>query len=236
MKIRSFLARISGVSLALVTCGAHADITSTYTAGSDGWSVVSFGDLSQNSYSVLGVYTPTFSPVGGNPGGFISSIDPDGGDFTFGAPSAYLGNVSAATGMSYDLIRTSGVVNYQSTNIMLVGAGTRLLWRANPDVAPTATWQTVTVQFAPSANWLVGTTAGASATAADFQAVLGNLTGLFIKGEYAFGAEDTGIDNVRLIGVSAIPEPSTNALLLAGIACVFGGISRTLRLRRPSEA
>src|SRR5262249_40420273 len=68
----------------------------------------------------------------------------------------------------------------------------------------------VSIAFAPSSSWHVGTNNGPLATATDFQTVLGNLSGLFIRGEYSVGlVEEPGLDNVRLIGPSPVPEPSS---------------------------
>jgi hypothetical protein len=78
----------------------------------------------------------------------------------------------------------------------------------------------------------VGTSSGALATAADFGNVLGNLSGLFIRGEYTTGlVESPGLDNVRLAGVSAsVPEPSALAMMaLAGVTIVLYRRSRQIR-------
>jgi hypothetical protein len=58
----------------------------------------------------------------------------------------------------------------------------------------------------------------------DFGNVLGNLSGLFIRGEYTTGLIETpGLDNVNLAGVTApVPEPSTLAMLaIAGVTVVM---------------
>ena len=175
-------------------------IQSTFNSNDEGWQIVSFGDLSTNDYSVMGVYTPTYNSTGGDPGGYISTTDPDNGDFTFGAPSFFLGDQSDATGLSYDLTHPQGATNYQTTDVMLVGDGLRLLWESNPPIVPGTGWTQVSVNFAPSGSWHLNTTGGAPATAANFQSVLGDLTGLYIRGEYTDGPELAGLDNVQLIG------------------------------------
>ena len=202
------------------SAAGKADVLSTFEAGDEGWSVVSFNDLSSSNYTVVGTYPVTYSATGGNPGGYISSQDPDGGDFTFSAPAAFLGNklVAIGTTFSYDL-NYLDIVNYQTTDVMFVGAnGERLLWESSPALVPTPTFTTVAFAIAPSSQWLVNTTSGAQATAADFQAVFSNLAGLYIRGEYAAGSDNTGIDNVRLV-----PEPGTWAFVgtsLAGLGLV----------------
>ena len=170
------------------------------TQCAEGWQVVSFVDLPSNDYSVMGVYTPTYNSSGGDPGGYISTTDPDDGYFMFSAPSFFLGNQSDATGLSYDLTHPQGEIDFNTTDVMLVGDGMRLLWESNPNLAPGSGWTPVSVNFAPSANWHLNTTNGALATAANFQAVLGDLTGLYIRGEYTNGPELAGLDSVQLIG------------------------------------
>src|SRR6476646_9773094 len=166
---------------------ARAAIVSDFSAGDEGWHVVSFVNLTTDNFSIAATYTPTFNLTGGNPGGYISTTDQDNGDLTFSAPAKFLGNVSGATGLSYDLIYPVGAINYQPTNVILMGNGETLLWKSNPDIVPGPSWTSVNVDFSPSGEWHVGTSNGALATATDFDNVLGNLSGLFIRGEFTTG-------------------------------------------------
>lgn len=201
---------------------AKGDIVSSFDTSGEGWRVVSFENLTTDNFTVVANYTPTFSLTGGNPGGFISTTDQDNGDLTFSAPAKFLGNVSAATGLSYDLIYPVGTINYQPTDVILMGNGTTLLWKRSPDIVPGPSWTSVNLDFVPSTEWHVGTSNGALATAADFGNVLGNLSGLFIRGEFTTGLIETpGLDNVRLAGVSAaVPEPSTLAMMAIAMVSV----------------
>jgi hypothetical protein len=185
--------------------------------------VVSFANLTTDDFAIRATYDPIFNVTGGNPGGYISTFDQDNGDFTFSAPAKFLGNISGATGLSYDLIYPVGAINYQPTDVILMGNGERLLWKRSPDIVPGPSWMSVNLDFVPSTEWRVGTSNGALATAADFGNVLGNLSGLFIRGEFTTGLiEAPGLDNVTLTGVTtAVPEPSTLAMMtIAGVAVV----------------
>ena len=126
----------------------------------------------------------------------------------------------------YDLIYPVGAINYQPTDVILMGNGETLLWKANPNIVPGPSWMSVGLDFVPSTEWHVGTSNGALATAADFGNVLGNLSGLFIRGEYTTGLIETpGLDNVRLVGAS-VPEPSTLVMM------TIGGVAVMLLRRR----
>lgn len=204
---------------------ARGDFVSSFGSGIEGWQVVSFQNLTTDTFTPVATYAPTFHSTGGNPGGYISTTDQDDGDLTFAAPAGFLGNVSGATGLSYDLIYPVGAIDYQPTDVILMGNGLTLLWKSSPNIVPGPSWTSVSLNFVPSTAWHVGTSNGALATAADFASVLGNLSGLFIRGEFTIGLiESPGLDNVRLAGVSAaaVPEPGSFVLLCTGLATVGG--------------
>jgi hypothetical protein len=208
------------LNLAIARGGSVSD----FSTGDEGWKVVSFENLTTDNFAIIATYNPIFNPTGGNPGGYISTSDQDNGDLTFSAPGKFLGNVSGATGLSYDLIYPAGAINYQPTNVILMGHGETLLWKSSPDIVPGPSWMSVNLEFAPSTEWHVGTSNGVLATAADFANVLANLSGVFIRGEYTTGLIETpGLDNVRLAGVSAaVPEPSTLTMsAIAGVTVVM---------------
>jgi hypothetical protein len=121
-----------------------------------------------------------------------------------------------------------GAINYQPTDVILMGNGETLLWKASPDIVPGPSWMSVNLDFVPSAGWHVGTSHGTLATAADFGNILRSLSGLFIRGEFTTGLIETpGLDNVRLAGVSDVPEPSILALMtIAGVTVVMFRRSR----------
>lgn len=194
--------------LTLFVNNAKADVSSTFDTGDDGWRIVSFNNLTSGDYAIAGTYNATFNASGGSPGGYISATDPDGGDFTFSAPSRFLGNQAAATRLSYDLSHPQGTPDYQTSDVILLGNGTKLLWQSNPSLLPGVNKITVTVDLSPSANWTVNTTNGPKATTDDFKNVLGNLSGFYIRGEYTNGADLSSLDNVNLI-ISGSPPVGT---------------------------
>ncbi len=193
------------VVLALILQPVQASVTSSFDVDSENWQIVSFADFSQNDYRIVGQYQPSFMAGGGNPGNYRAANDPDAGDFTFSAPAAYLGGQSAATGLSYDLTYRNGDVNWQTTDVMLVGNGLRLLWKRNPDIVPDNGWTHISLSFAPSSEWRLDTSTGGFASENDFRNVLSDLSGLYIHGEFTNGIVETaGIDNVVL---QTVPLP-----------------------------
>lgn len=216
-------ATLAAGNLAITGPGGTSTVTAPFTVGAagspfaadaDGWSLVSFTNLSTHTYTVAGTYPATFNATGGYPGGYITSNDPDGGDFTFSAPAAYLGNRTRSIGatLTYDLIHPVGGLDYQAADVILVGNGVRLVWQGHPALAPAAaSWTRVSVPLTPSAQWHVSTTDGALATTTDFQTVFGNLTGLYLRGEYSNGAETTGLDNV-VLGIAGTSLPAIGSI------------------------
>lgn len=187
---------------------------SGFGTGDEGWQIVSFTDIPSNNFTIVGTYAPTYFASGGDTGGYIYSADPDGGDFTFSAPAVFLGNQSAAYGstLTYSLNYTN-TVNYNTSDVILMGGGVTLLWQQSPNLTPGPAFTTVVVPLSPTGQWHL--VSGSLASAGDFATVLANLSGIYIRGEYAFGPDSTGLDSVNF---GAVPEPETWALLAAGLA------------------
>jgi hypothetical protein len=198
-----------------LTLGAvsNAQIISFDTNDED-WTFTSFAGPSLNDFSVQSTGAVNYNASGGNTGGYISKTDPDNGDFYFIAPSAFLGNKSGATTLSYDIIY-NGTVDYQTHDVILVGTTKKLIYRANPNIVPNANWSSITVSLSPASTWLNGI-GGPAASATAFSDVLSNLQGIYIKGEYTNGVTETaGLDNVRF---DPVPEPASIAAIGLGLA------------------
>lgn len=190
----------------LLSLGAIASAQiSSFDTNDEGWIIDSFTNPAGNDFSILSTSAVVYNAAGGNSGGYISKTDPDSGDFYFIAPSAFLGNKSGATTLSYDIIY-NGTVDYQTHDVVLVGTAKKLIYHANPNIVPNANWSSISVSLSPASTWLNGI-GGPAATASDFSEVLGNLQGIYIKGEYTVGVtETTGLDNVHL---DPVPEPAS---------------------------
>jgi choice-of-anchor C domain-containing protein len=189
----------------------------TFDTDAQGWRVVSFSNASTGNYSLVGNYAPSHLATGGNPGGYIRSGDPDSGGFTFGAPADFVSGLTGARGatLSYDLAYV-GAVNNLGHYVVLAGGGIMLVWGSPGPLTPTPAWTRVALTLAPSSQWRVGTPAGPLATSSDFQTVLANPTGLFLKGEYTSNGSDlASIDNVSLVPATApviFTQPASQAI------------------------
>jgi len=173
--------------------------TSTFNTGTEGWTA--FGD-------VVGVLN--FDATNGHPGGCAWVDDQaSGGVMYYRAPSAFLGNKSAAygTNLTFDLFQSySGNADqFNDADVILSGSGLTLAFDTEYNPTNNA-WTSYSVLLSESAGWHLGSLSGAVATKSEVQSVLSNLSSLSIRAEYQTGADIDRIDNVTMI-----PEPATYA-------------------------
>lgn len=218
---RAFRLSTLAFAAAVAMPAPAAAITSTFDTDDEGWRVV---DLDTNSLGDA-AYLTGGVPVayqhlatGGNPGGYLEATDPSDRSFFFQAPAAFLGDLSAYAGgnLSWDTQYTPKDGNdWRGDPDVILSDGTlALVWRAAQN--PGSTWTPMSVVLGPGAGWTVGGLGGAAATLADFDAVLGSVSVLRLRGEYYTGVlETTGIDNVTL--AAAVPEPATWAMVAGGL-------------------
>ena len=89
--------RFSAIAITLCAAAHVSAAVSTFDTDAENWSVVSFTNPNAGDFSVMSTTAPTFNATGGNPGGYISTTDPDSGDFMFGAQAS-----SSATRLALD--------------------------------------------------------------------------------------------------------------------------------------
>jgi hypothetical protein len=208
-KARAFCAVSLAVGLfscALAPHSLHAApiATSTFSSNAEGWAVV----------STIGYYgSPTYSPTGGNPGGYIYAVDPDTGAWGFAAPSKFLGNVSAAYGQPFSFdIAAYNTPEHATAWVGIQGAGYQFICLYDAP-ASASTWYSRSVSMTETAGWVDPDTQ-MPPTYAEMMAVLSSLDGLVITAEFLEGLENdiSGLDNVVLT-----PEPTTLMLLAVAV-------------------
>lgn len=206
-----------------------AEVTSQFDTTSEDWQVTSLLDLGPYDPPTQ-VLPASYEPAGGNPGGFISSTDPDSVTFWFDAPAKFLGNKSAYHGgtLGFDLFYQTDPANlpWEDADVLLVGAGMSLVMDAG-DRPVYDTWTPYLVSLHEDAGWRVGDLNGAPPTDAEFAQVLSSLTALRIRGEFVYGQEFSGLDNVTLSGA---PVPEAGTLAGGAVIALFAAI-RIMRRR-----
>jgi hypothetical protein len=217
---RSAVLRAAAAAVMLALGGAASSATmasSSFDTGSEGW------------LAVNGSTPIAWVPSGGTDGAYVRASDSrTGALWFFSAPSAYLGDQSAAFGaeLSFSLRseQPSAPLNTPYAQVQLLGTnGILLAWHGGSDPGPD--WTSYTVSLDTASGWTVGSLGGAPATEADLRSVLGSLQVLRIRGDYGQAVDSTGLDSVSL--ASAVPEAPVSVMLLLGLA----GIGATRRWR-----
>lgn len=143
---------------------------------------------------------PTWLPSGGNPGGWLRSVDAStGGTWQWSAPAQFLGNKCTAYGnfLRFDLTASATNNNATRPDVTLVSGNVQLVFNTPADPSPA--WTHYDVPLRENGGWRVGNLNGPAPTQAQFRSVLSNLTALRIRGEYlSSGDDEGGLDNVIL--------------------------------------
>lgn len=159
-------------------------------------------------------------------GGFLSQKDIDGQDMLLHLPVALLGDWSGFLGgtLSFDAINLNGAATdwLDFGRVTITGAAGSASLDIVAAPAPASTWTTYTTTL-DAATWGPG-----------LAAILAQVSDVSIKLEShigfdgAEGFELNGFDNLK---VTAVPEPQSTALMLAGLGTVA-----VLAARRRSKA
>lgn len=171
----------------------------SFDADAQGWTAATGGSASWIS-------------SGGNSGGFLQVADiSNDEDFVAVVPAGALGNWSSYLGGSFSFDARN--VNNESVN-----------WPSFGQITLTSGQTSLTLDLIPSGQPLADglwhhydVPLTASAWGAQLPLVLSNITGATISGEFHAGpTEVLGFDNIGI--TAAVPEPTTPALMLGGLA------------------
>ncbi len=168
--------RLSVLVFIAATC-VYGSTVSNFDTGDEGWLSVSF-TLTNPPGPILNVYPADWLPSGGNPGGFITTVDPDGDAPVdaaeyWNAPAKFLGNQSGNYGgsLSFDLMDSIDIYNpLAAPDLVLIGGGETLVHALPYPVPNTEVWSHYSIPLSPS-GWQVYFASGAPATAADMRTV-----------------------------------------------------------------
>ncbi len=191
MKVRLSLA----LALAAGCHIAHAEITSHFNSGSEGWLVVNYPFSTH--VAAPATHAITYDAAFGQPAGSIRAYD-EYAETGVAAPAAYLGDHSNAYGgqLTYDIyLRYTDGVDYPA---VILNAGTFSLYYVAPS-PPVNTWQTRIVPLTQT-GWRYNSRNGTAATETQMRTALSNIAGLYIYTEWNTGSDDTSIDNVAMSG------------------------------------
>jgi len=196
------------IMVLFLLCGTqvYANLSSTFTSGSEGWTGV---DALEHDW------TSTWYSTGGNPGGYLRGVEPypQGGTGYYIAPSSWFGNWNQYLGgtLQYDIKIFSGSSYFSDKDVIICSGGSCMsLINTSDDWSG---WKTFTVALNASSF-------GVSETY--FNTIMSNVTSLNIRGEYINGSEAEGFDNVQVTSPNTIPEPVTFMLLGLGLMGIAG--------------
>ena len=169
-------------------------IEDAFKGDAAGWKIT--GDA-QGGYVVA-----SYSPEGGVADGYIFAKDDVlGGVWYFTAPSSYLGDKSDyynAT-LRFSLFQTSAMKKpFVSSDIIFENGSKKITCKL--PAYPAATWTAYSFKISANGGWVNGLHPGTGpANEADIKAVLSNVTGFHIRGEFETGPDKGGMDNIQII-------------------------------------
>ena len=211
-----------------------ATISSTFDADSEGWFVQDILG-GAGPWDRVQTFPVQHSSTGGNPGGYIFSIDPSANFFRFAAPSKFLGNKSALLRgtLSVDLAHSTGGPVFAL--VILRGGAQDEILAYQPGGSLSTSFLRFNIPLdADGSSWLHfddGHLNQRIATTHDFESVLSNLTDIWIQGDTSDGSETTRLDNF-----SIVPELATAACIASGeilrISVNPGNLASSFYVRR----
>ncbi|PCH69076.1 MAG: hypothetical protein COC12_09485 [Rhodobacteraceae bacterium] len=196
-----------------------AKIKSTFDTDTDGWSFIA--DVKDFNWI----------PTGGNPGGYLESVDFTTGQVWYNvAPAKFMGNKAAYSGgtLQFDLKQSSTGSQFDADDVVITGGGVTIAFStlANPGID----WTHYSVNLDTASDWRIGSSTGTVATQAQINTVLSDISALHIRGEYIAGPDTGGLDNVVMQASNAavrVLSDSTTGGLLSSHATLSDALAAT---------
>lgn len=196
--VSNFIASITNtIAEVVVQTNALIAAQTGFDSTMEGWTAITNG----------GSLDLRHSGAGGNPGGHLAvRTIPIAGYWYWIAPSVYLGNKFYCYNgsLSFELRQTmtDSLAVVPAEDVILEGAGHRLVINLNNPTASIWTTYRVPLNESQSVGWRLGSLAGPLVTRGEFLAVLTSLTNLMIRGACGPSSELGQIDSVLLLGAT----------------------------------
>lgn len=175
--------------------------------------IISTFDVDAEAWTASGAAL-SHENTGGNPDGFLKSVDNGSGSYALFAPAKFLGNLSSFDGglLSYDILQIFPATELTSIGsgfgrIQLLGGGSNATFDYAPDplIPSPAFWTRYDVPMTASA-WNTSTE--------NWNTILSNVTSIEILLDLKSGDDAVGLDNFQ---ISPVPEPATMFLFGVGM-------------------
>ncbi len=178
---------------------ASAPIVENFDAGAAGWQVADM-PCGGSYLNPAGIYAVDWNESGGNPGAYISRLDPSGNCYYFEASDAFTGDLSAYAGGRLGYSVRTDLDNYTlERGVILIGSDNTVLYGELPMPA-TGAWGRRCLLLNPS-SFRIGSRSGPVATQSQFDGVIASVAKLYLPAEFgSIVAETVGIDRVELSG------------------------------------
>ncbi len=201
---RRIMSRLVGAMLLLISCASlvRGAVVSTFDAGDEGWTIA---DLASGGpyVNVLGRYSVNWAGSGGDPGGYISRLDPSTNSFFFDAPAAFLGDKSAYIhGNLWFSLKTDRNSWSSDRVVVLVGHDSSGQTRgivAAFQMPPPNTWTRYGIAL-EGVRFQYDNMQGQAVSAGDFAAIMASVSAIRICGEFSAATDETScLDSVSLL-------------------------------------
>jgi hypothetical protein len=196
MKKQMFIVMISLLIISLTMPSAHSQLVqfaSTFDNSNDGWTIDGNG---------IGGTVPNYYSAGGNPGGFIESVEATGNAvWFFVSPNSWNGNWTNFIGGSLRFdFKSFEETGPGSVNTVRIYSGSNFVAWDFSITPPLGEWTRFEVELTASNFDRISGTPGTT-----FEGIMTNVTALWIRGDY--GANDRGgLDNVRITSTESNPS------------------------------
>jgi hypothetical protein len=198
--------RVILILLCLLTFRATAQISSTFDASDEGWTV---SDINSNSPKTI-----THHSTAGNPGGYASALINSTQPFFWTSPAKFTGNIaylSYRQNLSFDLQISNTPTQHGPSygDVMIEGtSGNRIVFTLPSFPAVTPGWASFSVTLDETTAWRMNSLGGALATQQQILSILISVKAIRINGQYCATQPITsGIDNVVLGQRTISPAP-----------------------------